>query len=278
MMFDWAHLLHRQIYDVLASERMPQAEKDAKIAELVAYYRTRPDLAFSSVPKNMDLMEGQPYSLAFRQRYPKFNGLIWGYHWLQVGLYEPLMVGRTQDQRQTGVAATVARFRQMLEDAPEHMPRTMPMTAAIAPMFAERYQEAAIIFDNLHAMHDVVSDILTDNVKVPRKMKRAAILEAAARYRDGRTYIMPLAEWKSMGTMMGVANMGGPAVGFLPAFPKPTLPRGISMVEAMKLMGHGADSTGKKPADADPHAGHDMPAKPDSTRKPVPPTPPTAPH
>ena len=78
MMFDWAHLLHRQIYDVLASENMTQAQKDAKVAELVAYYKTRPDLAFSSQPKNMDLMEGQPYSLAFRQAFPKFNGLIWG--------------------------------------------------------------------------------------------------------------------------------------------------------------------------------------------------------
>ena len=101
-MFDWAHLLHRQIYDVLASEGMSQSDKDAKIAELVAYYKTRPDLAFSSAPKSMALMEGQPYSLAFRQRYPKFNGLIWGYHWLQVGLYEPLMVGRTQEARQAG--------------------------------------------------------------------------------------------------------------------------------------------------------------------------------
>ena len=62
MMFDWAHLLHRQIYDVLASENMTQSQKDAKIAELVAYYKTRPDLAFSSVPKNMELMEGQPFS------------------------------------------------------------------------------------------------------------------------------------------------------------------------------------------------------------------------
>ena len=160
MMFDWAHLLHRQIYDVLASESMSQADKDATIAELVTYYKTRPDLAFSSVPKNMELMEGQSYSLAFRHRYPKFNGLIWGYHWLQVGLYEPMMIGTTQAERQAGVAAAVTRFRQMLENAPEHMPRVMPMTAAIAPAFATRYQEAAIIFDNLHAMHDVVSDIL----------------------------------------------------------------------------------------------------------------------
>ena len=29
--------------------------------------------------------------MAFRSRNPKFNGLIWGYHWLQVGVYEPLL-------------------------------------------------------------------------------------------------------------------------------------------------------------------------------------------
>ena len=236
MMFDWAHLLHRQIYDVLASEQMSQADKDAKIAELIAYYKTRPDLAFSSLPKNMDLMESQPYSLAFRQRYPKFNGLIWGYHWLQVGLYEPLMVGRNQEQRQAGVLAAVSRFKQMLENAPEHMPRVMPMTSAISPTFAARYQEASIIFDNLHSMHDVVSDILTNNAVVSRSQKRTAILAAASRYRDATSFLMPLDEWKSMGTMMGVENMGGPAVGFLAGFPTPTLARGASMAEAMKGM------------------------------------------
>ena len=235
MMFDWAHLLHRQIYDVLASENMSQGDKDAKIAELVAYYKTRPDLAFSSVPKSMELMEGQPYSLAFRQRYPKFNGLIWGYHWLQVGLYEPLMVGSTQAERQAGVAAAVTRFRQMLENAPEHMPRVMPMTAAIAPTFAGRYQEAAIIFDNLHAMHDVVSDILTNDA-VPHGRKRQAILEAASRYRDATSFTMPLAEWATMGEMMGIANMGGPSVGILQPWPTPTLARGASMLDAMKNM------------------------------------------
>ena len=253
MMFDWAHLLHRQIYDVLASENMSQADKDAKIAELVAYYKSRPDLAFSSVPKSMELMEGQPYSLAFRQGYPKFNGLIWGYHWLQVGLYEPLMIGKTQEERQAGVAAAVTRFRQMLENAPEHMPRIMPMTAGIAPTFAKRYQEAAIIFDNLHAMHDVVSDILS-NDKVPHDQKRAAILEAGSRYRDATSYPMSVAEWSTMGEMMGIENMGGPAVGILPGWPTPTLARGASMLEAMKGgmagmsgMSHGAHAGAAKP-------------------------------
>ncbi len=249
MMFDWAHLLHRQIYDVLASENMSQADKDATIAKLVAYYKTRSDLAFSSLPKNMELMEGQPYSLAFRKEYPKFNGLIWGYHWLQVGLYEPMMIGKTQEERQAGVAAAVSRFRQMLENAPEHMPRVMPMTAAIAPTFAKRYQEAAIIFDNLHAMHDVISDILADE-NVPHDKKRATILEAASRYRDASSFLMPIAEWASMGEMMGIANMGGPSVAILPGWPTPTLARGASMLDAMKGMAgmqHGAPGAAAMP-------------------------------
>ncbi|MEP7227880.1 MAG: hypothetical protein ABI785_11000 [Gemmatimonadales bacterium] len=228
-MFDWAHLLHRQIYDVWADERIPPAGKDARVAELVRYYKTRKDLAFSSLPKTMELMEGQPYSLAFRQKYPKFNGLIWAYHWLQVGLYEPLVTGTSVDERQTGVTAAVARFRQMLTNPPRSMPYIMPMTAAVAPTFAARYPEAAIIFDNLHSMHDVVSDILA-SPQVPKKQKRAEILKAAARYRDATSFVMTPDEWRQMAQMMGVNNMGGPAVGFLAMLPTPSVALGASMV------------------------------------------------
>ena len=231
MMFEWAHLLHRQIYDVWADERMHEAEKDARIRQLLQYYKSRKDLAFSSVPKNMDLMEGQPYSLAFRQKYPKFNGLIWAYHWLQIGLYEPLLAGKSKDERQTGVLATVARFRQMIENPPTRMPRVMPMTPAVAPLFTARYPEAAIIFDNLHSMHDVISDILA-NPSVPRDRKRAAILEAGKRYRDDTSYVMSRAEWLDMARMMGVQNMGGPVRGFLAGFPEPTVERGAVMDHA----------------------------------------------
>jgi len=249
MMFDWAHLFHRQVYDVLADEKLSQGEKDAAIDRLISYYKTRPDLAFSSSPKSMDLMEGQPYSLTFRNKYPKFNGLIWGYHWLQVGLYEPLMVGKNLEERQAGVTAAVARFRQMLENAPEHMPRIMPMTAAVAPTFAKRYPEAAIIFDNLHSMHDVVSDILA-NPKVPQNRKRTEILRAGALYRDRTSYVITPAEWMEMAQMMGIENMGGPAIGFLPGWPTPTIARGQSAADAMKNMagmsGAGSNMAGMK--------------------------------
>ncbi len=228
LMFDWTHVLHRQIYDVWADESLPVAAKDAAVAEVLAYYKSRPDIAFSSQPKNMELMEGQYYSTAFRRKYPKFNGLIWAYHWLQVGLYEPLLLGVTPADRQTGVTAAVTRFWQMLEDAPNNMPRIMPMTAAVAPTFAARYPEAAIIFDNLHAMHDVVSDILA-SPEVPQNRKREEILRAAARYRDATSFVMSQDEWREMAVMMGLENMGGPAVGFLPALPEGTVPRGAVM-------------------------------------------------
>jgi hypothetical protein len=255
LMFEWAHLLHRQIYDILGDERLSEADRDRAVAEVVRYYKTRPDLAFSSVPKNMELMEGQFYSTAFRDKYPKFNGLIWAYHWLQVGLYEPLLVGRTMDERQTGVTATVARFRQMLENAPENMPRLMPMTAAVAPRFAERYPEAAIIFDNLHGMHDVISDVLA-SPEVPRDRKRAEILRAAERYRDATSFVMTEREWRDMSLAMGVQNMGGPVTGFMAGFPAPTVERGAVMAHgAAGGTSHGAMPHGQAAGGAAGHAG-----------------------
>jgi hypothetical protein len=228
MMFDWAHVLHRQTYDVWADESIPLPEKDARIAELLAYYKSRSDVAFSSVPKTMDIMDGQYFSGVFREKYPRFNGIIWAYHWLQIGLYEPLLVNATLDARQTGVTATVARFRQMLENPPQTMPHIMPMTAAVAPTFAQRYPEVAIIFDNLHMMHDVISDILA-SPEVPRAAKSAEIMRQVAMFRDSTSYATTVQDWWQMSQMMGANNMGGVAGGFLAALPEPTVAYGASM-------------------------------------------------
>lgn len=207
-MFEWAHMLHRQIYDVLADERIPDAQRDTRVGEVLEYYRSRPALAFSSKPKSMDLMEAQPYSLAFRKKFPKYNGLIWSYHWFQMALYDALLAGRTFPERRTNVGLVTDRFWQMLRGGQSALPAMMPMSPAVATRFSARYPEAAIIFDNLHSLHDVVSDILT-NPSVPRAQKRAAILAAGARYRDGISYVTTTEEWRSMALEMGVANMGG---------------------------------------------------------------------
>ncbi|MCC6316841.1 MAG: nuclear transport factor 2 family protein [Gemmatimonadaceae bacterium] len=262
-MFEWAHILHRQAYDVLADTRLSERERDARMAEILAYYRTRRDLRFSEQPKSMALMQEQPYSLAFRENFPKFNGLIWAYHWLQVGLYEPLMEAREPVERRVAVQATVTRFRQMLVEAPDRMPYVMPMTAAIAPMFAARYPEFAIIFDNLHSMHDVISDILA-NPSVPKDRKRAEILRAAQRYRDDSTEVMTVAGWQRMSQAMGIENQGGPSVGFLPELPAPTVTRGVVMRHDAngEMVGgdHAAHQATPAAQQANPHAGHVMPA------------------
>ena len=190
--FDWAHMLHRQIYDVLSNTRLTPDARDSLVERLTDYYLSRRDLAFAPVPKSMALMMDQPYSGAFLRAYPRFNGLIWAYHWLQVGLYEPLMVEQEAGPRQAGVDAALARFRAMI---PDSFPTSMPMTPMVAPDFAARHPRAAAIFDNLHSLHDIISDILLSDVVAPDS-KRAAILAALEEFRDGKRNVMPDEEWR----------------------------------------------------------------------------------
>jgi len=213
VMFDWAHVLHRQIYDVYSDDRLPMAAKDSLIERITDYYLSRKDYAFAAAPKTMELMDGQAFSQGFRRTYRRFNGLIWAYHWLQVGLYEPLLVYRTEADRRAGVDAAVARFRRMLADPPGSMPQVMPMTTAVAPEFARRHPRAAAIFDNLHMMHDIVSDLLLAD-SLDAGGKRAAIYAQLGEFRDSSRNITPLEHWWMMGDMMGgVDLMGGTGIG-----------------------------------------------------------------
>ena len=215
LMFDWAHVLHRQIYDVYADERIPDARKDALIERLTDYYLSRRDIAYVPVPKSMALMDEQYYSQVFRRHYPKFNGLIWSYHWLQVGLYEPFIAGRTPDEKKAGVQAAVARFWTMLDDPPATMPRVMPMAATVAPLFTARHPRAAAIFDNLHMTHDIISDILAADT-VPRSKKREVIYAVLAEFRDSTRNVMTWGDWRMRGDHMGgVEAMGGPVLGLI---------------------------------------------------------------
>ena len=247
-MFDWAHLLHRQIYDIYSDERLDWAAKDSLVERVTDYYLARKEYAFAPVPKSMALMEEQCFSKSFRRKYPKFNGLIWAYHWLQVGLYEPLIEGRTPAERKSGVEAAAARFWSMLEDPPRHMPAFMPMTSAIAPRFSERHPRAAAIFDNLHMMHDIISDVLTTEA-VPHDRKRDVIYAQIDELRDSTKDTISWEEWRHMGEMMGgVALMGGPATGLIESRPTPAPPG------EMEHGGH-APATAQPGGEADSAAG-----------------------
>jgi hypothetical protein len=212
-MFEWAHILHRQTYDILADNRIQ--DRDAAMQELLEYYRTSA-LAFTDVPKGMEIMDEQYFSKEFRERYPRFNGLIWAYHWLQVAVYEPLLLYEDPEERQMAVNATLVRFWQMLEDPPATLPSEMPMTPAIAPTFTERYPELAAIFDNLHMMHDVISDILASD-RVPNK--RREIYAQAEHFRNPAFMAVGREAWIEMALAHGLEAQGGPAVGILPPVP-----------------------------------------------------------
>lgn len=207
-MFDWAHELHRQIYDVYSDARIPMARKDSLIERITDYYLSNRTLAFTVQPKQMSLMDDAYYSQVFRRAYPKFNGLIWAYHWLQVGLYEP-MIAADSAAMAASVAVTVARFWAMVDQA--RFPGMMPMTPAIAPRFTARHPRAAAIFDNLHMMHDIISDILVSD-RVPRGEKARVIAAALDEFRDGSRNTMTREEWQEMADAMGGAGaMGGAA-------------------------------------------------------------------
>ena len=211
LMFDRAHVLHRQIYDAYADERLSDSGRIALVERLTDWYLADREYALTAAPKAMGLMDEQEYSKVFRRGYPRFNGLIWAYHWLQVGLYEPLIEGKSPAEKKAGVQHTVAHFWDMLDSPPSRLPSVMPMTAAVAPAFAERHQRAAIIFDNLHMLHDIISDILVSD-RIPRDGKRGAIYAALREFQDGEQNVMELEHWRMMGDHMGgVDKMGGRA-------------------------------------------------------------------
>ena len=58
----------------------------------------------------------------------------------------------------------------------------MPLTAELSPAFAARYPELANIFDNLHMLHDNISDILTSELLPSREDKRTEIYRLVNSY------------------------------------------------------------------------------------------------
>jgi hypothetical protein len=209
--FDWAHVLHRQVYDAFTDASLSAKARDALIERLTDHYLANRRYALAPVPKAMELMDGQPFSQRFRKVHTRFNGLIWSYHWLQVGLYQPMMTATTAEEQAAGVKRVLAHFREMLADPDHRFPEVMPMTAAVAPAFADAHPRAAAIFDNLHMLHDIISDVLAAPDK-SRDWKRDQILRQLAEMHDTTKNVMTWEHWKMMGEMMGgVGRMGGVA-------------------------------------------------------------------
>ncbi len=211
--FDWAHIFHAQTVDVLASTDMTEAEKEAEIEELYQFYLDNVPYAITGLPMNMGYLDSQPYSKAFREKYPKVNGLFWGYHWLQGSMYDLLYDKSLEEQ--------VQAYEEMGEQYHEvELYRTdrafMPMFAETSPRFAARFPEIANTFDNLHMLHDLVNDTLASEwmseTQQEEQIQRAIWLVMAANHEGmeaGKTYgADKLHDHRFMAGMPGMGWMG----------------------------------------------------------------------
>jgi hypothetical protein len=175
--FDEAHALHRATYDIMVSN---EADKDGEIRKAMAHYQAS---AYAITAKRLDhrRLDLLPYSKTFRYRFPLFNATIWSYHYLQVAVYDPLQAARDLDAKKQAVRPILTTYHDYLDRPPVQW-TFMPLTADLSPMFAARYPDVANIFDNLHMLHDNISDILASDQLPTWEAKRAEIYRIVDAY------------------------------------------------------------------------------------------------
>lgn len=176
--FDWSHMLHQFVLDVMATSRDRDAGMQKRVDELFMDYKKNQSLAITEVCKTMLFMDGQYFSKDFRRQYPSFNLLIWSYHWFQIKLYEALMKPNLLE-RDAAVTKVTNDFWALISDLPDSAEfDMMPETRTEAPLFYQKFPLLSASFDNNHMLHDIVSDILTSS-KVPESDLRKAGIEYA---------------------------------------------------------------------------------------------------
>lgn len=173
--FDWSHMLHQFVLDVLATSEDRGPAMKARINQIFAQYKANQLLAITDVCKTMLFMDGHYFSKDFRRAYPSFNLLIWSYHWFQIRLYEALLKP-TKTERDLAVQQTVNEFWQLISDLPDSAEfDMMPETRTEAPLFFKDYPLISASFDNNHMLHDIVSDILTSPKVLKENMRSVGV-------------------------------------------------------------------------------------------------------
>ncbi len=175
LIFDWTHVSHAQTIDNFVSSGADNAQKDAETNAVWNYYkREGAPFTVTGLPMNMDWLDSQPYSGAFRRKYPRVNALFWGYHWLQTSVYDGLR-GKSLEEQKKMYEMLGGRYHAVeLYDTKRPF---MPMMAETSPNFSAQFPEIANAFDNLHMLHDMVNDILASDW-IPEAQKRQQIKRA----------------------------------------------------------------------------------------------------
>jgi hypothetical protein len=170
-------------------------------------------VALSSLPTDMSMVAASARYGEFQRAYPRLHGLIWARRWLQLAVFEPLLLFRTPEARQAGIAAVVARFWAMLDEAPLHFPTAMPMAPTIAPNLVAFSPAGAAILENASMLRESIGDALVSEGMANRS---GVLHEVFSGFQDRGYRRVNAMEWRQMAFMHGVGNQGGWAIGIVP--------------------------------------------------------------
>lgn len=204
-----AHAFLREVFGILADPGLVErADRRAALADAVHRYRSRPDVALPSVPKDMDILYDHPHALAFRERYPDLAGLVWAGHWLQLAATEPLTDFPGRAERAEGVDTVTNRYHAKLTYGapPQAFPSQIPLAPAIAPGLIFASPEAAIVWDNLSMMQEVLADVLASPTVPDVPGALAFVVEE---FTDPTTRTNERGDWESMALQHGIFFQGG---------------------------------------------------------------------
>jgi hypothetical protein len=197
---------YREVLGILADRSI--TNRNEQLAAAVERYRSQPEMALPTVPKNMDILYGHPYALDFRTGYTDLDGVIWAGHWLNLAVSEPLTDFQEEERRLAGIDTVMNRYFAKLSygEPPEFFPSELPLAPSIAPGLIFLSPEAAMIWDNLSMMQEVVADVLAspdvDDV-------HAAVDEAVDWFMDPVNGITDQNTWEIMALRHGIFFQGG---------------------------------------------------------------------
>jgi hypothetical protein len=204
----WTNDFRLEVLGILADPTLTAyPERRAAVAAAVERYKSRPEAALPSEPKNMDVLYDHAQALAFRTGYTDLDGLVWAGHWLKLAVTEPL-TDLSGDQRFAGLDTVQTRYYAKLTygEPPEFFPSELPLAPAIAAGFSFLSPEAAIVFDNLSMMEEVLADILVSPNTVDA---RAALDETVEFFMDPTVGMSDRILWGTMALRHGIFFQGG---------------------------------------------------------------------
>jgi len=202
----WGQAFQREVISILADPDV--SDPRTALANAVGLYRSRPEAALPSEPKDMGVLYDHRHALHFRTGYADLDGLLWAGHWLRLAATEPLTDLSTGADRVAGIDTVSARYYAKLSygEPPEAFPSELPLAPAIAPGLIWLSTESAMIWDNLSLLLEVLSDVLVSSEATDMPGSVGATLDF---FMDPGLSVTDQDEWEIMALRHGIFFQGG---------------------------------------------------------------------